>query len=487
MPSVTKKPAVKAPTESLPYPDLEVNGVKIPVDKLRITASKMKQLLGWETRSEIVARLKKENPGLDVDNVEIEAEPMLQDMNGEDVWCWSNLTNRPFRKSHALELAQDILNRCWAGPTIMPGETVNGETIIISRKGHCHSIQHRGAALILATQMWHKNKAHWKGKWDEEPYIESLIVTGVSDNPAVVQTLDNVLARTESDVFFTTGEFPHLKDQLQRAEAARILANAVDLLWKRVRAEEQEDQHFQTHSISKDFLNRHPKLRECVMLFLDINSKANKRPISQLRLMIGHCAAMLYLMGSSETDIDAYLAAKPRPSEKVLDWTWWDKAKEFWKQLALQKSDLRKAVANALGQLVDENSLTGGRSVEQRAVLALAWKVFREGVTPTKADLKLEYHENAHNQKVFTDRPTFGGIDHGDKKRKELEDNPSEEDLKDRTEQEFKSKEEKRKHDVDKLMQLRQQSAAAKAPASVPAKGSGLPAKPAVPLKAKGK
>src|SRR5687767_12758943 len=49
-------------TEALPkrkvlYPDLEVNGVKLNPDKLKVSVSVMKKILGWETESEWAERV----------------------------------------------------------------------------------------------------------------------------------------------------------------------------------------------------------------------------------------------------------------------------------------------------------------------------------------------------------------------------------------------------------------------------------------------
>lgn len=398
------------------YPKLAVNGIEIPASALRVTVDQMKKYLGWESEPEFAARMKRLDPDLkDAEVTFAKSDPpvetMLVDENGDRVVCWRNQTNRPFDEATSRKYAQDILTRNWAGPSTMPEETVNGETIIVGRNGRCLSIQHRGVGLILAAQMWEKNKAYWGTRgWEEEPYIETLVVTGVSESQRVVSTLDNVRARTEADTIYTSLIFKDLNTNVERRECSRMLALATDTLWRRTGASETGDK-YQTHSASESFRARHPRLQECVRAMFELNKD---RVISDLRLYAGACAACLYMMGSSESDIDDYRNMEPAPGEEILNWDMWDRALLMFKGLADVKDSETKAIRSALANLKDDPEKPG-RNPEKIAILAKAWRAWKENEKPALANLKLDYARD-HNKNlrwIEDEDCMFGGIDLG--------------------------------------------------------------------------
>lgn len=430
----------EVPTSKVKYPKLCVNGIEIPKDKLKVTCAQMKVYLGWETEAEYSARLKREDKSLK--DVEITfaksdppIEPLLVDNNGDKVVCWFNQTNRPFDRDTALKYAQDVLTHNWAGPTTMSaleGEeepTVNGETMILDRYGKCLSIQHRGVGLVLACQTWAKQRGHYSKTWPEEPYLESLVVTGVSTSRRVVATLDNVRARTEADTIYTSDVFRDAADEQgnplvvtnsDRRECSRMLAAATDLLWRRTGAgdtaegitvrkgDNQESVCYQTHAASESFRRNHSKIMEAVVELFKVNGG---RAISRLRLSAGQCSACLYLMATCESDLDGYRNGNP-PSEELLDFAKWDRAVAFFQGLANIEDKTFKPVRSALADLKDDPDKPG-RVTEKLGILAKAWLVWAEDQNPTAADCELEYGKDKDGNTILVEDPQFGGIDLG--------------------------------------------------------------------------
>lgn len=349
-----------------------------------ITVALAKTILGWETEKEYQNRMIAENPTTKPTMwVFDETLPaMLRDKENNLVRCWNNLENRPFDEKWSLGLAQTILRGQWAGPLTIPGETINGSTIVVSKTGRVESGQHSLVGLILAYQMWSTNKkAH--PFWPEDgagPVIETILITGISEDPRVLMTVDNCKPRTTADVFYTSPLFRTLIPT-ERRECSRMMSAGVDTLWTRTAA-----QGYRTNTEMCGFVERHIKLLDCVKhLFGENKGKGGKgtsRPISNLRLSPGACAALCYLMACSTSDGDVYRNGFP-PTEKDLDWKHWKKAREFWALIGGHKSF--ETVRKALGQLIDStpdaedgNVGLGGRMPEKLAIIQKAWDVFRD-------------------------------------------------------------------------------------------------------------
>jgi hypothetical protein len=403
MPKVTKKPKpVEEPqTEEISY-DFEV---VVAQEDRAITSGKAQALLGWETETAYKERTGNEEGYGD--------EALLTDEMGDKILCTNNLGNRPFRETEARKYAQDILTRNWAGPTSMPGETVNGETIIIGRTGKVMSGQHRLIGLVLARQIWEKQQLAYKQYWPSEPVLESIVVFGVSESQAVIKTLDNVIPRTLADTISTAETFRLDKDgklrkSSERKELSKMLDTAIDLVWRRTHAGEGQVLHYQTHSASFDFAERHKKLEDCVKHLFEENSG---RALTKLSLSAGQCAGLMYLMASSASDVDAYLAKR---DESVLDWSLWEKAEDFWVALAGDSDDL-KPVGVALKSLVDPDSETGGPISEKHATLIKAWELFSKDEPITEEALQLDYVTDTDGiTSMNRPWPTLLGIDLGD-------------------------------------------------------------------------
>lgn len=243
-------------------------------------------------------------------------------------------------------------------------------------------------------------------------------------------TVDNCKQRTPTDVFYTSELFRHAPPAA-RKEYSRMMAVAVDMLWKRTDA-----RGYKTLPEVLNFQERHKKLLKAVEHLFQQNSDKSGRKITNKIMSAGQAAAICYLMGCSgpETDGDIYRNMFP-PTERDLDWSLWDKAKQFWSLVASHDSFaiVREAINRLTLTSVDGEDATlglGGTSQEKLAILSKAWDVYlaydpASGAPMfTPADLaeggalwlrytNLDANGNklADGQLTFLDTPDFRGID----------------------------------------------------------------------------
>lgn len=366
-----------------------------------ITAELAKKYVGWETEADYQARIGSDKP------VSFGDDYLLRDMEGNKVRCRYNTHNRRYKPEWMEELKQDVLNREWAGPYNYPGETVNGDTIVITREGEVIQGNHRFIGVILAAQEYHLKHEHWSEEWGGvEPFIEGLIVTGVSDNPKIARTVDNTMPRTLADTIYTSPTFADL-DSDKKNEASKMMASAAQLLWERVGQGEDEWEGKQTHSAAHDFINRHPKLEIMVRHLFEENQG---RRISRLHLQPGQCAAACYLMAASDTDGDVYRNQRPL-AESGVDFKHWDKATEFF--VLLGAGPDFDPVVKVLSEIVDVDNLAG-RMTEKLSVLAAAWGLFKKNKPITEDAIRPETAEDFRTKKhVIVNWHDFDGIDLG--------------------------------------------------------------------------
>ena len=356
-----------------------------------LTVKDAKTMLWWETEQDYQTRMIAENPDTKPENWLYGDIYHCLDTDKRKVRCWNNANNRPFDSSWCEDLVHTILCGQWAGPLMLPGETVNGETVRVSRHGRVLSGQHQGTALILADEQLQKSRAvlgnaaspkypAWNGH--EHPVIETVVITGLSEDERVLRTIDYVKPRTTADMLYTMELFRQ-NTPGERKEMTKLLASAIDMLWLRT-----DTKGYKTHPEVVGFLERHKRLLKCVEhLFVENSSKGadGGRKISKLRLSTGHCAAVCYLMGCGSqktTDYSDEYRNETPPSERGLDWSYWDRAQDFWTCLTGARDFM--PVRKALGQLLDssanseENQGLGGRAHEKLAIIAKAWEHFKD-------------------------------------------------------------------------------------------------------------
>lgn len=388
----TPEPVVNAePSLPIVYDKLEITEYSINSKQGALTPEDAHSLLNWETEKEYQKRMMDLNPGTKAEHWLFGDVFHCLDTEKVKVRCWNNGNNRPFDSSWCEDLIHTILQGQWAGPLTIPGETVNGETVRVGRHGKVLSGQHQLTALKLADEYLKKSRTEernamfpkypfWNGH--DHPVIETFVVTGLSEDERVLRTIDYVKPRTTADMLYTMELF-RSNQPTERKDLTKMLAQAVYILWQRT-----DTKGYKTHPEIVGFLERHKRLLACVEhLFVENASKGpdGGRRITRLRLLPGICSAICYLMGCSSqktTDYSDEYRNETPPSEKNLDWSYWDRAKEFWSCLATDRSFI--PVRKALGLLVDssidneENKGLGGRLGEKLAIISKAWDVFKD-------------------------------------------------------------------------------------------------------------
>lgn len=360
------------------YPEVKVN---LCLGDKALDAEKAKQIMGWQE---------------EVDKLKFGSMYLLKNTNGAKVRCTNNVTNRPLYMSVVLTLKQEILRGKWR---------FNGEPIIVGQTGLVENGQHQLTALILATEEWEANKENYP-HLKEAPTIDKLIVFGIEESDAVVNTMDTCKPRSLADVIYRSEYFGKLKET-DRRKCARVCDYAIRLLWHRTGATLDAFAPRRTHAESLDFLDRHPKLLDSVKHIYEEDGKEGK--IGRY-INVGHAAGLLYLMGSCTSDRDEYLAAD-NPSEKQLDWENWEKACEFFNNLAAGNKETA-AVRSAINGLIE----SGGGTVERWAIIASAWNSFLKNKKVAEKDVHLEFVEDANGVSKLSEIPRVGGIDIGDPK-----------------------------------------------------------------------
>jgi hypothetical protein len=341
-----------------------------------ITVDDAKEILGWEETSEgnyvreiyTLAKLK--------------------------VLCKNNLTNRPLYKNVVQTLQQEILQGRWR---------MNGEPIIVGQTGLLLNGQHTLIALILANVRWGQDKEAYEENWTTPPTIDKVVVSGVDEGDDTVNTMDTCKPRSLADVIYRSEYFASLPHG-ERKNASRMADHAIRLLWHRTGAKYDAFAQRKTHSESLDFLDRHPKLLECIK---HIHEEDGEGAISRY-VGPGYAAGLLYLMGSSKSDPEPYRGSA-HPSEESLDWSAWTRACDFFVLLAAGGKDV-SAVRRTIANRMEQGSLT---MAERWAILTNAWLAYSDGEPITEKSLKLSYTEK-DGVTLLEEQPSVGGIDLGD-------------------------------------------------------------------------
>jgi hypothetical protein len=369
-----------------------------------------------------------------------EKEPLdtLPPPNGAKFWFLYNTKNRPYYPAVARSYAQSLLTGKWEA---------NGESAVIGKSGECLSIQHRGAGLLLAESERAANPEMWAHLWGDGPVtMPTILVFGVDETDRVVNTMDTGKGRTGTDMLFRTEimlqAFPAKQD---RRIAGNIVANAVKMLWDRMGVKENSFAPQLNQAELHDFILRHPKIVESAAHIMKEDTYDDKKRgrISNNVIPAGYAAAVLFLMGASDTDADEYNKTgtdewkKVAPSQDGMDLGKWDKALKFWSDVANQNSTILAGVRQAfvllsdkfMGRglpenvppLVDDNGNpveveTNHVSIEEKLiVLAKAWNQFKR-MKPVKAEECLPAADSVHyddkrRRKVIGEIPNFGGVD----------------------------------------------------------------------------
>lgn len=399
---VTPDLTVGRPELEAIYDKVEMTEYSSMSKKGPLTVEQVKTILGWETEPEYKKRMVEENPNSKPEHHLFGETGPRRSGTGqfqpihcintkkEKVVCWNNANNRPFDMGWCEDLIHTILHGQWAGPLTIPGETINGETVRISRYGRVLSGQHQGTALVLSDEYLQKARTNPSYSdnpkfpaWDDYDHcvIETIVITGLSEDERVLRSIDYVKPRSLADMLYTTRMFRN-KPPKERQELTKMLAAGANFLYDRTATK-----GYKTHTEMAEFLNRHKRLLDCVDHLFNENTPlpTGGRRISKLRISAGHAAAMCYLMacGSQKTTdySDEYRNESP-PSERNLDWSYWDRAQDFWTCLAIARDfmPVRTALMNLIDSSLDneDNQGLSGRAGEKLAILAKAWERFKD-------------------------------------------------------------------------------------------------------------
>lgn len=365
--------------------------VSDPSDYIDVETAK--DLLGWTEAEDGEAPLKNYNFSV----------------GSRRIFLANNIENRPISKSNYDSLTQEILRARWM---------FNGEPIIIGKTGQVLNGQHSLIALVLASEI-HAEQPELSAWTGEEPYIDKLIVYGVKEDDAVVNTMDTCRPRSLTDVLYRSAYFKNLKlSAASLKKVSRIGDFCVRTLWERTGAcYDAFSPSKRTHSESLDFIERHPKIVDCVAHIF--NEDTNEKKITKV-VALGTAAGLLYMMGSSSTPFHEYYNDE-QPGESTLNWDNLEKAEEFWTLLAGRAPQFQQLMY-ALAAIVNEDGKAP--SAEVVAVIVKAWNLFLSGKKLTADKLKLEYHIDDEGFKTLLECPTVGGIDQGKPEEPELEDDP---------------------------------------------------------------
>ncbi len=209
--------------------------MELCVGSSAITLQKAKDLLGWEEE----------------EGIPYKKDFLLKDFHGTKIRCFNNVTNRPLYKPNLENLKQEILRNRWQ---------LNGEPIIVGKTGLILNGQHSLLSFIAAVQEWTKDKDKWP-LTTEEPTLDKLIVFGIDESDAVINTMDTCKPRSLADVIYRS-EFFAGTNQAERNKLSKITDYAIKLIWDRTGVSNAFGLR-NTHSESLDFLQRHPKLIDC--------------------------------------------------------------------------------------------------------------------------------------------------------------------------------------------------------------------------------
>lgn len=385
-----KSKSSKAETErEILYPKVEA---RVCQGDKRLTPALAKELLGWVEESETLKFGKALAYHFKT--------PKYPDVAQIKVRCNNNVTNRPIYMNVVQRLMQDVLRKRWY---------LNGEPIIIGETGLVLNGQHTLIALCFAELELKHQGGKWIELWGEEqePYIEKLLVRGISEADEVVNTMDTAKPRSLADVLYRSPIFAKKADRVRR-KAARNLDHATRILWHRTGTGFAFSLR-RTHSESVNFIQRHPHLVDAVGHIMEEDG-ADKR--IRRFLAPGYSAGLMYLMGTcgsvGDTDEgDGYFQTS-EPNENQLDFEAWELARDFFTKLAAGDKKMNP-VRTALGKAVEE----GGQGIRERsAILVKAWNLFSSNKKMTVDALMPEYTETDRGTKCEV--PTVGGIDIGE-------------------------------------------------------------------------
>jgi len=362
--------------KALPYFDKKYN----PKSLGALTAAKAKQYLGWQEDSDSLGH---SNTGFH-----------FKDRNGIRIRCSNNLQNRKFSSGIAHDYMLELLRGKWE---------LNGESCVIDETGMVQDCQHRFIGLVWAVQEWTKRPDKWP-EWNTEPVMNTIVMTGISSDDKVINTLNTGRKRSLGDVFYRSEYFRDV-GQLKRQRMAKVAESAIKFIWYRTVQASLSQAPRMPHSEAIQLVESHPRILEAVRYIVDRNGNNN---LIQGYLPLGQATACFYLMGTSNTDRSEY---EPVRTEEAMDFDTWRNAKDFLK-LVLIKSKHVEPLLEALLGIPDD--VSGGYVRDLRfGVLAKSWDLYLKKKKLTEENVSLKHGKDEYGHPTLLESPLFGGLDLG--------------------------------------------------------------------------
>lgn len=272
-----------------------------------LTSARARSLLGW-------AEVRKPR------------DANLRDATGKHIRLSNARRCRPLDTWVTRGIVQDVLHRHLR---------FNGEPITLGASGQVLSGLELAVGFVLACQEWGLSK-HWRAYWKREPTLETLLVTGVDESDQTYRTLHRARPLTVSDALYRSEYFAGY-GHAERDRCSRVTEAAIAFLWGRCGYDRESfNPHAPLRTVAESlaFLERHPRLLECVRFVHELfrTRRAGERPFTPpgaRYLPHGWAAGLLYLMGSSQS-----VRAKYDRSERSLNWKAWGRACAFWREIA---------------------------------------------------------------------------------------------------------------------------------------------------------
>lgn len=346
-------------------------------------ADDAKKLLGWTVEEE---------------GQDFGADFVLKDADGRKVRFTNNPNNRPYRPTLAKRYANEMLRKKWR---------LNGEPVITDRLDRVQSGQHRLAGLVLAEEerKLHPKTVREKYGWTGPVSIGLVVVHGISERREVVDTLDLGQKRSLGDVIYRRHEFRTGKE-LKPGDVKKlsnILAGAIRLCWLRSGGKTVSDAKHFPHSEALDYLEEHPRLVDaCSFIYEEDRGEEGSR--IRTKLSLAYAAALLYLAGTSATDVEK--ADEP-------DYSLWDKAEDFWVNFAseagLEKDHPALTLSKALRNVQGSGAQERDRIV---SMVVKAINAYLDKSTLTAKDIRIKEQVNRDTGKrELAEEPRLGGYD----------------------------------------------------------------------------
>lgn len=352
-----------------------------------LTEEQAKKLLGWE-----------EEPA----EATFGEDFLLKDIHGKKIRCSNDIQNRPLSIANYEALLQEILTGKWR---------MNCENMIIGKTGITLNCQHRLIALVLACQKYRENPENYKDWWDEEPILDTMIAFGCDESDETVNTMDTCKPRSLWEVICRSHYFADLP-LAERKVVSRRTADCIKFLWHRTGAFLDAFRPRRTHSESLHFIERHQRTLAAVKHITEENGTDK---ISRY-IVPGYAAALLYLMGTSETerekDDKTGYSDVAEPGESLLNFSRWEQACDFWTMIAAGDKQM-DPIREALGKVLEGHESQGGTPDERVALLAKAWNAWIENGDIEESDLILSYNIDGEGRRTLTECPVVQGIDLG--------------------------------------------------------------------------